>query len=205
MAGNPKNRPGFGSVSIAAADAFFRTPDNPQAPVGPPITPEQALAFAIVERAVADAFYASDYALGNSENRNKNPDFDPETIRGEARRWLVSDLSPWREDRGVICDMAGTDPDLIREFARTRLAEDRAAESAAVEAGTEYKRGGRRYPTRRDDNPNIIFQERESDLARLVELVELDREYAKIERAERGVRRAKATLRRAEAAAAEAA
>lgn len=186
--GKKRRKPGD-MATIGAGDAMFREPDAPPPPEAKPISPERILFQAVIERAIHDAFFSSDFSLRNSENKLKCSTFDPEIIRGDARRWLVSRLDPWRTDRENICDMAGIDPNLIQDGARQKLREVRAAEREALEAGTECRR--KRYPSRRrtDSGQRIAFEERAEDLARLVELVGLDCEQQKVERAAQARRR----------------
>ncbi len=170
---------------------MLREPDAPPPPDAPPISSDRALWLAVIERAIYDAFFASDFALRNSENKLKNTEFDPENLRGEARRWLVSDLEPWRTDREEVCDLADYAPDLLQEFARQKLREVREAEREALEAGTEYRPELRRTRRRTATcgGQRIVFEERAEDVARLDELVELEVAYREVERLARFERR----------------
>ena len=83
-----------------------------------PRPPEQELWCAVLETAWYDAFVASNLWLVQSERKAA----DPEALRGEARRFLTSNIEPWREDREMVCSMAGDiDPDVVRAAAIRRL------------------------------------------------------------------------------------
>lgn len=142
-----------------------------------PVSPEVVLWSAVVERCFIDAFEASDNILANGKASRLHPDsgFDPEFVRAEARRWLVSDLDPWRTWREECCDMAGLDPDKIRAMASRRLREGRAEEAAAEHEGRAPRRssGHRRQQGRFD----VTYIERAEDMARLEELKYLDAEH----------------------------
>ena len=89
-----------------------------------PSSPECTLWCAVLLQAWQDAFVHSDWALIAGEDKSVGP----ELIRGEARRFLVSDIDPWRSDREDVCAMADIDPDMIRAAARKRLAASREAD-----------------------------------------------------------------------------
>jgi len=82
-----------------------------------PSSPERALWCAVILQAWTDSFTASDWHLLAGEDKTA----DPELIRGEARRFLTSDIDPWRSDREDVCAMADIDADMIRAAARKRL------------------------------------------------------------------------------------
>lgn len=77
---------------------------------------------AVVSRVWEDAFSAS-WILG------VRPE-DWETVRAEARRWLLIDHSAWKEDRDEVCCRADLDGDIVRRAAVKRMElariEDRA-------------------------------------------------------------------------------
>ena len=106
------------------------------------VLPETVLWSAIIGQVMIDAFEASDSMLADFKTwkLKGDNDFDAEAIRAEARRWLVSDLKPWKDDREDACDLAGFDPDAIRLMARKRLGEARAEEELAHEEGREPNR-----------------------------------------------------------------
>lgn len=98
------------------------------------VTPERRLWQACIARAWLDAFKPPRVA-GSEFNVT-----DEE--RWEARRWLVSRLDPWREDRLEVCDYAGVDESLLRRAAVARLAvaKREEAEAERAEARREHKR-----------------------------------------------------------------
>jgi hypothetical protein len=59
----------------------------------------------------------------------------------DARRWLLSPLNPWREDRRLICTLAGYDSERVekraREILNPMLAREAEAESERVESNPE--------------------------------------------------------------------
>jgi hypothetical protein len=61
----------------------------------------------------------------------------------DARRWLLSPLNPWREDRRLICTLAGYDSERVekraREILNPMLAREAEAESQRVESDRELK------------------------------------------------------------------
>jgi len=82
---------------------------------GPTISGEAALWIAVIARAWADAFTASNGMIIASERRA-----DPNVVRASARRWLLLNFGEWREDREIVCTAAGVDPDVICRAARRR-------------------------------------------------------------------------------------
>ena len=96
--------------------------------------PELALWQAVIARCWHDAYIAGDSFLRDSQR-----DTEPAHVRQEARRWLVSDLEPWIDDREAICALAGIDPVALRDFARRRLVlarnQDARAEQRRVARG----------------------------------------------------------------------
>ena len=88
---------------------------------------------AVVGRCWLDAFECSDAALRTTDRR-----CDPAIVRAQARRWLVLDFGGWREDREMVCVMAGVDPDTIRDAARRRLKATRT--EAANDLDTAFLR-----------------------------------------------------------------
>ena len=89
-----------------------------------PITPERALWLAVVARVWGDAFEASDWF-----RRLGGRSINPEVTRGNARRWLTLDFGDWAKDRETVCSLADIDPDTLRNAARRKLAELKAAEA----------------------------------------------------------------------------
>jgi hypothetical protein len=65
--------------------------------------------------------------------------------RAEARRWLTSPLSPWREDREMVCQLAGLSADKLVARARAVLNPvlAREAEAAAQRVETPEDRAER--------------------------------------------------------------
>ena len=89
-----------------------------------PSSPERALWCAVILQAWTDSFTASDWHLLAGEDKTADPDL----IRGDARRFLVSEIDPWRSDREDVCAMANIDPHMIRAVARKRLEASREAD-----------------------------------------------------------------------------
>lgn len=112
----------------SALGVLHHVPDDDR-----PITPERRLWLSVIARCWADAFEASDWFLRASETALKRRDFDPDATRGEARRWLILDFGEWKSDRETVCDLAGVDPDLVRNAARRKLARVKAGEKPAAE------------------------------------------------------------------------
>lgn len=90
-------------------------------PPEPETSPECMLFKAVIARVWMDAFVASDAFLIASSDGGKKEDFDPEYVRGEARRWLVLDFGDWKKDRETICHLADIDPELVRLAAKRKL------------------------------------------------------------------------------------
>ena len=173
------------------------------APGGRPVSPEVVLWAAVVERVFIDAFQASDNMLAGGRTWKLNsPDFDPAAERAESRRWLISDLDPWRADREDACDLAGLDPDKMQSIAREMVRKVEAEEAAAEAAGCKVERHtyNKRLPRRFD----IRFSERAEDLERLAELEKLDAEFRSAELSAHGQRRARLYWERKRMEAAEA-
>ena len=105
-----------GGTIPAGADEIFQGDAANALATGRAISPEQAMWLAVVGRCWLDAFECSDAALRTTDRR-----CNPAIVRAQARRWLVLDHSGWREDRETVCDLAGVDPDTIRNAARRRL------------------------------------------------------------------------------------
>lgn len=74
------------------------------------------LALAVVGQVWLDAYVSTDAALNNTD-RTRYPD----DVRGEARRWLIFETGPWREDRQFWCDCAGVSETKLRKAAKRRL------------------------------------------------------------------------------------
>ena len=82
-----------------------------------PISPEKDLWQSVLLTAWNDAFLASNWWLQQTEGKASNP----EALRGEARRFLTSNIQPWQSDREEVCDRADVDPDMLRAAALKRL------------------------------------------------------------------------------------
>jgi len=83
---------------------------------GLPVEPETKLWIAVLLRAWADAFIDSDFQLISVDKI-----VDPDGARAAARNWLTKDFGDWREDREIVCSLAGLDPDFVRTAAIRRL------------------------------------------------------------------------------------
>lgn len=113
------------------AESFFQgehLPDDSDKP----LSPEQLLWFAVIARCWHDAFIASDSYVLNTDRCA-----DPDLVRGEARRWLTVDFGDYAVDREHVCDICDVDPELVRDAARKKLAEVKAAESEQRTAHTK--------------------------------------------------------------------
>lgn len=64
---------------------------------------------AVIARAIDDAFHAPNSTLTESKSGDVAQSAD--STRQDARRWLTSQLYPWREDRLAVCTMAGVEPE----------------------------------------------------------------------------------------------
>lgn len=107
-----------------ALPAGAKVPEVEVEPRDTETSPEVRLWCAVILQAWNDS-WGSDWQLLAGEEKAA----DPELIRGDARRFLTSDLDPWRSDREEVCAMAGIDPDMIRAAARKRLALVRTADA----------------------------------------------------------------------------
>jgi hypothetical protein len=95
---------------------------------------ESALYRAIVMQCWQDATCQNPSAFGGGGRTSA-------AERDEARRFLLSPVDPWREDRGLICTLAGYEVSMIEQRAREvlnpMLAAEREAEAAYIESGQE--------------------------------------------------------------------
>ena len=94
-----------------AADNFFEGDCLPADDAAPPDSEAERcrqLFCAVIQQALADArgIGAIDAGVGDQE---------------EARRFLLSDLQPWRGDREAICDLADFDAEKVRAGAERLL------------------------------------------------------------------------------------
>ena len=116
------------------------------------LEPEQQLFLAVLLQCWEDAFEESDARLAGGLSAPAMVDSADE-IRAEARRWLTSDLDPWREDRETVCDWVGIDPDALRDAAKAKIAGQPSRASLYVArmlgALVEQRRDSRRYNTER--------------------------------------------------------
>lgn len=73
---------------------------------------------AVIVNCWRDAFVREDASLENSDTE---PDGDrrvtADVIRGDARRWLCSDITEFREDREEVCDLADIDAVALQRLA----------------------------------------------------------------------------------------
>ncbi len=105
-------------------DSIFEGEHLPDS--GRAVSAEQHLWAAVLARCWLDAFVASDAALNNTDRTR-----DPVTVRQEGRRWLVTDLEPWRGDRETVCVLAEISEPMLRRAAKRRLELAKAEESTA--------------------------------------------------------------------------
>ena len=101
------------------------------------VSPERLLWLAVIRNAVEDACYASNWSLAASEGHGGKVGYDPEPIRSEARRWLVSDIDPWRSERELVCDLAGVDASDVVRMARPLIAEAKRHDAAREDAARQ--------------------------------------------------------------------
>jgi len=81
-------------------------------------TPECRLWRAVIVSCFKDAFQRRDATLENSDSEpDDHRRTTPEAIRGEARRWLCSDIDSYKADRIEVCDRANVDPNTIQRVA----------------------------------------------------------------------------------------
>jgi hypothetical protein len=78
-------------------------------------TPECRLWRAVIVSCFKDAFERADATLENSDTEpNNNSRTTSEAIRGDARRWLCSNIEFYRSAREEVCDRANVDPNTIQ-------------------------------------------------------------------------------------------
>jgi hypothetical protein len=81
-------------------------------------TPECRLWRAVIVSCFKDAFVRGDATLENSDTEPDNHRrTTSEAIRGDARRWLCSDIEVYRTAREEVCDRANVDPNTIQRAA----------------------------------------------------------------------------------------
>ena len=118
-------------------DATSLLPDLDDGPLEDAKTrsPEEYLWLSVVYAAWRDAFDRSDVDIVNSD-RN----CDPELIRGDGRRWLVSDIEPWRSAREEICSYASSEETALCKLAKERLELERENDMIREEEQRESKK-----------------------------------------------------------------
>lgn len=85
------------------------------------LSPEEALARAVIAQCWRDAF-------GAFESDKYYESVDHEFDRASARRWLIEDFGDDAADRSLFCDLAGVCPEFLKARAIKRLADLRATE-----------------------------------------------------------------------------
>ena len=56
-----------------------------------------------------------------------------EAYRAQCRNWLLQDFGNWRADRELCCDLAGIDPDMLRNAAKAKRESTKAGEKPTAE------------------------------------------------------------------------
>lgn len=88
------------------------------------VRPEQSLWATVLNLAWADAFVFTDDVLASSLAANKRangPEIVAEYIRRarrDARRFLMSDRAPYAQDRQLVTNLAGLDPEAVQSRAK---------------------------------------------------------------------------------------
>ena len=106
-----------------AADAFLegeQVPDDEAPPDSEAARARQVWA-AVIQQAILDARGVGAWDMGKQDEQ-------------AARRFLLSDLDPWRRDRETVADLAGVDPDALRQHAERLLRPMIEAELAKPQA-----------------------------------------------------------------------
>lgn len=116
---------GFDSLTgLADPDAHGADDDD--------MSGERRLWCAVIANAWHDAFTAKDSWLANSGHRSSEEVRQrADMIRGESRRWLTAMWGSYQQDRQEVCELAGVDPEALRQAAMRRLAEVKAERRSA--------------------------------------------------------------------------
>ena len=120
------------SVIAAEADEIFEGGDVPHV-TKDEISPEVRLWRAVLLLTWQDAFVHSAWVLCGKAGGAADRDEIAERERKKAIRWLTLDYGRWREDRELICDLAGIDSELVRRLALARLAQIEKPKESTVD------------------------------------------------------------------------
>ena len=98
-----------GAESIFQGDPSHYQEDN-----GSPANSEVNMWCAVITQAWIDAFTEGEAIRGARP-------YEWDTVRAEARRWLLINHSGWKRDRDDVCARAGFDGDMVRREAVKRM------------------------------------------------------------------------------------
>lgn len=109
-----------------------------------PISPERALWLSVVALCWADAWgITPDHQIRHADSKFRRDEatmkddnesaITVEAYRAQCRNWLIQDFGDWKADRELCCDLAGIDPDMLRNAAKAKLAQVKAGEKPTAE------------------------------------------------------------------------
>lgn len=109
-----------------------------------PISPERALWLSVVALCWADAFGVTpDHQIRHADSRFRRDEatmkddndsaITVEAYRAQCRNWLIQDFGDWKADRELCCDLAGIDPDMLRNAAKAKRESTKAGEKPTAE------------------------------------------------------------------------